>query len=106
MASVDELPLITYPPDIACFYYAWGGYFSPAVFKSLNCSVTDNMINFLNLTGADSSTAKEFVNIFCLNPPDGDLCSFGFCPNPDIAGPLVRYSSELVPASESVKLHS
>lgn len=92
MASNDDVPLVTYPPDIDCFA---AGYWDPEIFKYYNCSVTDNMINFLNLTGLD---VKSYLTVYCLNPPADDACPFGFCPNPDIAGPLVRIASELTPA--------
>ena len=32
----------------------------------------------------------SFIGIYCLNPPKNDGCPVGICPNPDIAGPLVR----------------
>jgi len=28
--------------------------------------------------------------IYCVNPPEDDGCPIGICPNPDIAGPLLR----------------
>ena len=92
MASSDEPT--TYPPDIGCFAE---GFWSPAVFEYNNCSVSNNMVNFLNLSGPVLATMKQFVTVYCLNPPAEDICPFGFCPNPDIAGPLVRFSSELTP---------
>lgn len=87
MAS-DEVPLVTYPPDISCFAE---GFWLPELFEERNCSVTDNMVGFLNLTGPD---VKSYLSVYCLNPPADDVCPFGFCPNPDIAGPLVRIASE------------
>ena len=89
MASGNEVPLATtYPPDISCFSSEW---WSTETFKDLGCSVTDNMVDFLNLTGPD---VKGYLSVYCLNPPQDDVCPFGFCPNPDIAGPLVRIASE------------
>jgi len=32
----------------------------------------------------------SFLAIYCLNPSKDDGCPVGVCPNPDIAGPLVR----------------
>jgi hypothetical protein len=32
----------------------------------------------------------SFVAIYCLNPPKDDDCPVGICPNPDVAGPLLR----------------
>ncbi|TCD68776.1 hypothetical protein EIP91_009789 [Steccherinum ochraceum] len=47
------------------------------------------MVDFLNLTvGTDA-----YIAAYCLNPPSDDSCSFGYCDNPDIAGPLVRIST-------------
>ena len=33
---------------------------------------------------------ESFVAIYCLNPLGDDDCPVGICPNPDIAGVLVR----------------
>ena len=89
MSSSDQGVLsTTYPPDISCFAK---GYWLPEVFEENNCSVTNNMLNFLNLTGPD---VKPYLSIYCLNAPSDDICPFGFCPNPDIAGPLVRVASK------------
>ena len=94
MASGDEVVLsTTYPPDIGCF--SAEKFWLPAIFEANNCSVTDNMVGFLNLTGPD---VKSFLSVYCLNAPADDICPFGFCPNPDIAGPLVRIASESTPA--------
>ena len=49
-------------------------------------------MNFLDLTGTDY---KPYLAAYCVQPPADDDCPFGFCPNPDIAGPLVRVASEL-----------
>ena len=35
----------------------------------------------------------SFAAIYCLNPLKDDDCPVGICPNPDIAGPLVRIAS-------------
>lgn len=99
MASGDEVPLAaTYPPDISCFSSEW---WSPETFKELNCSVTGNMVNFLNLTGPD---VKGYLSVYCQNPPADDVCPFGFCPNPDVAGPLVRIASEFIHAFGNLRL--
>lgn len=37
---------------------------------------------------------QSFPAIYCLNPPKHDGCPIGICPNPDIAGPLVRIASK------------
>ncbi|KAF7298764.1 hypothetical protein MIND_00824000 [Mycena indigotica] len=49
--------------------------------------VTATMLQFLNLTDFN-----KYFDAYCLNPPD-DSCAFGFCPNPDVASPTVRYST-------------
>lgn len=99
MASNDQVPLsTTYPPNISCFA---GPYWDPWIFAENNCSVTENMVDFLNLTGPD---VKPYLTVYCLNPPSDDICPFGFCPNPDIAGPLVRIGSELTRALDRFEL--
>ncbi|KAJ7058113.1 hypothetical protein C8F01DRAFT_1232889 [Mycena amicta] len=45
------------------------------------------MINFLNITSPSS-----YLDVYCNNPPD-DSCAFGYCPNPDVASPAVRFSA-------------
>ena len=89
MAPGDEVPpATTYPPDAYCSLSDWQ---HPEPFQQLNCSVTDGMVGFLNLTGPD---INRYIAAYCLNPPGDDSCLYGFCPNPDIAGPLVRIASE------------
>lgn len=100
MSSGDELLPPTYPPDIDCFA---AGFWSPEIFEINGCSVTDNMVNFLNLT-VPIADVKSFLTVYCLNPPTDDSCPFGFCPNPDIAGPLVRFSSESPPVFAEFEL--
>jgi len=95
MSDDGQLPLtITYPPDIECFKEPNNTLWN-INYQDNNCSVTENMVDFLNLTGADF---KKYVSVYCLNAPSDDLCPFGFCPNPDIAGPLVRMASEFIQA--------
>ncbi|KAJ7817851.1 hypothetical protein B0H14DRAFT_3474247 [Mycena olivaceomarginata] len=48
---------------------------------------TDTMIRFLNI-----SSPSSYLDVYCANPPV-DSCSFGYCPNPDVASPAVRYST-------------
>ena len=91
MSSGDEVVMsTTFPPDIECFAQ---GYWLPEIFEINNCSVTDNMLGFLNLTGP---SVKSYLSVYCLNAPADDICPFGFCPNPDIAGPLVRVASKSI----------
>ncbi|KAJ6611435.1 hypothetical protein B0H10DRAFT_1882771 [Mycena sp. CBHHK59/15] len=52
------------------------------------CQVpTPTMINFLNI-----SNPNTYLQAYCLNPPV-DSCAFGYCPNPDVASPAVRFST-------------
>ena len=52
--------------------------------------VTQSMVDFLNLTTVSLSTFKQ---AYCINPPEGDNCPFGYCPNPDVAGKLPLLST-------------
>jgi len=45
------------------------------------------MFQFLNVT-----TPEAYFQLYCNNPPD-DSCTFGYCPNSDIAGPAVRIAT-------------
>lgn len=45
-------------------------------------------VNCLNLTDI-----SKYVAAYCTNPPKDDSCPFDFCPNPEIAGPLVRIAN-------------
>ncbi|KAK6992084.1 hypothetical protein R3P38DRAFT_3088997 [Favolaschia claudopus] len=45
------------------------------------------MIAFLNITDPGS-----YLDTYCLDPP-ADSCAFGYCPNPDVASPAVRFSA-------------
>jgi hypothetical protein len=86
---------LTYPPDIDCFTNGdYSGLLSN--FTMNNCSITNNMVKFLNLTGQNY---KPYLNAYCTSPPSNDNCPFGFCPNSDIAGLWVRIASELTPSS-------
>lgn len=38
----------------------------------------------------------SFVAIYCANPLKDDDCPVGVCPNPDIAGPLVRIARKFL----------
>jgi hypothetical protein len=44
------------------------------------------MINFLNI-----SDPGAYLISYCNKPPV-DSCAFGYCPNPDVASPAVRFS--------------
>jgi len=48
-----------------------------------------NMIG--NYTQVDGGIDYSLiVSIYCVNPQKDDFCLVGICPNPDIAGPLLR----------------
>lgn len=72
-----------WPPDVQCFAVTnYDEGFDPASFKLHNCTVSQNMVNYLNLT----SEIGKYVSAYCANPPRDDDCPFDFCPNPEIAG--------------------
>jgi len=52
-------------------------------------TVNRNMLNYFSQPGGRIDPAS-FVAIYCLNPVGDDNCPVGICPNPDIAGVLVR----------------
>lgn len=81
---------------------AWWGEFKTAV----NCSaknpsgdpvpplvfsvyVEPYKVSYFSLLG-DQTNLASLVKIYCLNPPPNDGCPVDVCPNPDIAGMLVR----------------
>ena len=75
--------IITYPPDVGCFQVTnYNEGFDPASFQANNCTVSQNMVNYLNLT----LEIEKYVSAYCTRPPGDDGCPFDFCPNPDIAG--------------------
>ncbi|KAJ7069547.1 hypothetical protein C8F01DRAFT_1113131 [Mycena amicta] len=77
------------PNDFPSYYYEFPdreicfGYYPDAQCQN----VTNTMLTFLNISNFDN-----YLAAYCLNPPD-DSCAFGFCPNPDVASPTVRYST-------------
>lgn len=89
----NQNPSTTYPPDISCWSDYDDGIWDPAIFEANHCSITENMMNFLNITPKDYG---RYITAYCaLEPRRDDSCPFGFCPNPDIAGPLVRVANYL-----------
>lgn len=75
--------IITYPPDVECFRWTSNLNGSdPASFQESGCTVSQNMVDYLNLT----MEIEKYVAAYCANPPKDDDCPFDFCPNPDIAG--------------------
>ncbi|KAF8507424.1 hypothetical protein JB92DRAFT_2735294 [Gautieria morchelliformis] len=55
--------------------------------------VTNDMVSFLNLT--TTSFRQGYLMAYCVKPPLDDGCPYGYCPNIDVAGPLVRISAYL-----------
>ncbi|KAF9788064.1 hypothetical protein BJ322DRAFT_1046832 [Thelephora terrestris] len=82
---------VYFPPGVECFHPDGNGAWNSSAFQDGQCEVTPDMIDFLNLTSITS-----YMNAYCLNPARDDNCPFGFCPNPDIAGPLVRISTYVI----------
>ncbi|KAK7691908.1 hypothetical protein QCA50_005313 [Cerrena zonata] len=79
----------SYPPDTLCF--AARQLYLDEKFNctASNFTITNNMLMFLNLT----SDENLYRQAYCVAPPSDDNCAFGYCPNPDIAGPLVRIAT-------------
>ena len=86
--------LFQWPPDSLCFascVFGGGRFSSGSQNKCFDaCSVTDNMVNFLNLT----ATGTSFFQAYCVNPPPDDSCPMGYCPNSDIAGMQTHQQTE------------
>jgi hypothetical protein len=74
---------VIWPPDVQCFVISnYNDGFNFTSFKENNCTVSQNMVNYLNLT----REIEKYVSAYCTNPPKDDDCPFDFCPNPEIAG--------------------
>lgn len=71
-----------FPPGVRCFHPDGSGGWNEGTYLAENCTVTNDMLEFLNLTDSISS----YMAAYCLNPPSDDGCPFGFCPRPNIAG--------------------
>ena len=81
MANDTGVPI--FPPDVQCFAVTnYNEGFDLSSFVRNNCTVSQNMVNYLNLT----QEIGKYVAAYCTNPPGNDDCPFDFCPNPDIAG--------------------
>ncbi|KIJ50537.1 hypothetical protein M422DRAFT_245153 [Sphaerobolus stellatus SS14] len=78
-----------FPPDSTCFPFVDHTYSD--LYGATLCPVTPEMISFLNLTNF-----KNYFNSYCQNPPENDGCPFGWCPNSDIAAPLLRIATYLI----------
>jgi len=77
-----------FPPGVECFHPDGSGGWNNSAYVEGNCTVTEDMLDFLNLTAITS-----YMAVYCLNPASDDSCPFGFCPNPDIAGVWSRWCS-------------
>lgn len=70
-----------FPPGVECFHPDGSGGWNKSGYLEENCTVTGDMLTFLNLT-----VISNYMAAYCLNPAPDDSCPFGFCPQPDIAG--------------------
>ncbi|KAF7329024.1 hypothetical protein MVEN_02532500 [Mycena venus] len=74
----------TFPDRDACFD-------DPTNVSSPICYIPSRtMVDFLNIT-----TGPLYWEHYCVDPPP-DSCPWGYCPNPDVASPAVRYSAYFV----------
>ncbi|KAI0080381.1 hypothetical protein K474DRAFT_248409 [Panus rudis PR-1116 ss-1] len=76
-----------WPPGLECIFQCIETA-DPTICNSCTQSFPQSAIDFLNLTNPDN-----YIQAYCLNPANDDSCPFGVCPNPDIAGPLIRVSA-------------
>ena len=74
-----------FPPGVGCFHPDGSGGWNKGVFAEENCTVTNDMLTFLNLT-----VISSYMAAYCLAPALDDSCPFGFCPQPDIAGVIMN----------------
>lgn len=83
MATVfDRARTPFFPDHDLCFGDSWN--------SSTVCqNASDVMITFLNIS---QGGADRYLDVYCSAPPD-DSCAFGYCPNPDVASPAVRFST-------------
>ncbi|KAK7683465.1 hypothetical protein QCA50_013299 [Cerrena zonata] len=85
MTSLEDL--VIFPPDSFCFLAHRMGQYGVEGCPVLDpLPISQSMLAFLNLT----SDASLYRQAYCVAPPTDDNCVFGYCPNGDIAGPLVR----------------
>ena len=99
MADGGDNNTAIWPPDVQCFAVTnYDTGFDPASFKSNNCTVSQNMVNYLNLT----REIEKYVSAYCANPPRDDDCPFDFCPNPEIAGVKIIIQSPPIPLIDRI----
>ncbi|KAF8502957.1 hypothetical protein BU17DRAFT_101909 [Hysterangium stoloniferum] len=89
--ALSDIGTLIFPPDAVCMANESLLAFE---FKDNMCPVTNSMVTFLNLTSLDGSTFGAYFEAYCtVGPLNDDGCPYGFCPNSDIGGPLVRISA-------------
>lgn len=81
---------VYYPPGVECFRPDGGPSWNRNAFEAGSCRVTEDMLDFLNLT-----SITNYMAAYCLRPAWDDSCPFGFCPNPDISG----MQSQMLPSA-------
>ncbi|KAF9653696.1 hypothetical protein BDM02DRAFT_3107670 [Thelephora ganbajun] len=89
---------VYFPPGVECFHPDGSGVWNSQAYQAGSCEVTDDMLAFLNLTNPISN----YIATYCLSPAPDDSCPFGFCPNPDVAGPLVRIATYVTTSCISI----
>ncbi|KAF8522707.1 hypothetical protein BU17DRAFT_44486 [Hysterangium stoloniferum] len=75
--------ILTFPPDALCL--------ANETVDKHSCLITPEMVTFLNFT----QNYHVYFQAYCLNPPQYDGCPYGYCPNADVGGSLVRISAYL-----------
>ena len=81
MTNSTDVPI--FPPDVQCFALTnYDEGFDPSSFVRNNCTVSQNLVNYLNLT----QEIRKYIAAYCTSPHKNDDCPFDLCPNPDIAG--------------------
>ena len=58
-------------------------------------------ITVMNVAGNYSDLGSDawlslVLALYCVNPPDDDGCPIGICPNPDVAGTLLRIARKFL----------
>ncbi|KIJ50534.1 hypothetical protein M422DRAFT_44332 [Sphaerobolus stellatus SS14] len=60
------------------------------------CPITGQMIDFLNLTKGPKAFDQYFLAYCTLGAPTDDGCPYNWCPNSDIAAPLIRIATYVI----------
>ena len=79
-------------PWLRSTYYCWAEDPTEASTHNdvFSMTVDPDMIDYFSRPEGNINTSS-FVEIYCLNPLKDDDCPVGICPNPDIAGTLLRF---------------